>query len=302
MTDEKKLVCRICGCELAVNVAVSCSKCKVPFHPECWEYNEGCGIYGCGSNTNEQYVLPEGGAVVAIDEESRPAFSPWPYVERLARSLPRWGQVHGTAAVLGAIGPLFVVLLAALLTFVEKGWSGGAYFLERLFTRVIFDGHAWAIFSVGPVSGLICSLLEPYEREHGFKLAAINLSLSSAAFWFREDIRSVLGYHTGLAVGAITFLMFAIIGCSNLASRIYQRHGNTLKRAMGTVVLLAAFFITLTVAKRGYLRSLNELKEILVFSTFGLAAIAPQLVFTKSALCHRLKAEEAERQEEDSSS
>ena len=78
MTDEKKLVCRICGCELAVNVAVSCSKCKVPFHPECWEYNEGCGIYGCGSNTNEQYVLPEGGAVVAIDEESRPAFSPWP--------------------------------------------------------------------------------------------------------------------------------------------------------------------------------------------------------------------------------
>ena len=39
--------CPVCGHELARPIS-SCSSCHTPHHADCWSYNEGCAIFGCG--------------------------------------------------------------------------------------------------------------------------------------------------------------------------------------------------------------------------------------------------------------
>lgn len=43
--------CPVCG-EQALEGLVNCSKCLVPHHNACWEYNGKCGIYACGASTS----------------------------------------------------------------------------------------------------------------------------------------------------------------------------------------------------------------------------------------------------------
>lgn len=40
--------CGVCGEEAAAR-RVLCAKCATPHHSECWEYQGGCSIFGCGS-------------------------------------------------------------------------------------------------------------------------------------------------------------------------------------------------------------------------------------------------------------
>ncbi|MEK6237836.1 MAG: hypothetical protein N2C14_24260, partial [Planctomycetales bacterium] len=40
-------VCRICG-ESIAEEPIFCNACRTPHHLDCWEYNDGCSIYGCG--------------------------------------------------------------------------------------------------------------------------------------------------------------------------------------------------------------------------------------------------------------
>ncbi len=46
--EEEHLYCQICGEELAESL-VWCSQCKTPHHADCWQFNNGCSTYGCGS-------------------------------------------------------------------------------------------------------------------------------------------------------------------------------------------------------------------------------------------------------------
>lgn len=39
--------CPVCGQSLSKPIS-SCASCHTPHHAECWEYNEGCSIFGCG--------------------------------------------------------------------------------------------------------------------------------------------------------------------------------------------------------------------------------------------------------------
>lgn len=40
--------CQVCGEEM--NEAVICRSCLTPHHGDCWAYNGGCAIYGCGNH------------------------------------------------------------------------------------------------------------------------------------------------------------------------------------------------------------------------------------------------------------
>jgi len=58
--NEKEINCPVCACpieendgECGGNVKI-CPACDTPHHNDCWEYNEGCAIYGCSST-----LLPE---------------------------------------------------------------------------------------------------------------------------------------------------------------------------------------------------------------------------------------------------
>ena len=41
-----KAKCPICACEIH-EPPVICNRCGVEYHADCWDYNEGCAIYGC---------------------------------------------------------------------------------------------------------------------------------------------------------------------------------------------------------------------------------------------------------------
>ncbi|MBI5140122.1 MAG: hypothetical protein HZA94_01585 [Candidatus Vogelbacteria bacterium] len=41
--------CRVCGDQLGNEQQVVCKLCETPHHLECWKFNSGCAIYGCGS-------------------------------------------------------------------------------------------------------------------------------------------------------------------------------------------------------------------------------------------------------------
>ena len=41
-------VCIVCRTEIP-GENVSCPSCGACFHPDCWDYNGGCGVYGCES-------------------------------------------------------------------------------------------------------------------------------------------------------------------------------------------------------------------------------------------------------------
>jgi hypothetical protein len=41
-------VCTVCQCEVMANEPVTvCPECQTTYHTECWQYNGGCGVYGC---------------------------------------------------------------------------------------------------------------------------------------------------------------------------------------------------------------------------------------------------------------
>ena len=40
--------CPVCTTELSRHGLVLCQKCSTPHHRQCWTFNKGCGVYGCG--------------------------------------------------------------------------------------------------------------------------------------------------------------------------------------------------------------------------------------------------------------
>jgi hypothetical protein len=46
--------CKICGDPLRGEVAC-CSICLTPHHADCWDYQAGCAVYGCGSTRAERF-------------------------------------------------------------------------------------------------------------------------------------------------------------------------------------------------------------------------------------------------------
>jgi hypothetical protein len=47
-TDAVSRLCAVCQCEFAQSEArVACPGCGAEYHPECWEENHGCAVYGC---------------------------------------------------------------------------------------------------------------------------------------------------------------------------------------------------------------------------------------------------------------
>lgn len=47
--------CPVCQTELTRHGLVLCQKCSTPHHRQCWTFNKGCGVFGCGCRV---LVLP----------------------------------------------------------------------------------------------------------------------------------------------------------------------------------------------------------------------------------------------------
>ena len=47
-SDADQLLCPVCQCRVQPEEpTVTCPECEIRYHRECWEYNGGCGVYGC---------------------------------------------------------------------------------------------------------------------------------------------------------------------------------------------------------------------------------------------------------------
>ena len=46
--------CQVCGESLSQRAVVLCRRCSTPHHLECWRFNKGCSMYGCGSRISQK--------------------------------------------------------------------------------------------------------------------------------------------------------------------------------------------------------------------------------------------------------
>lgn len=53
-------ICTVCGCKILEGATVSCPRCDIPHHEDCWNYNGGCGVYACNPNTKAVAVAKPG--------------------------------------------------------------------------------------------------------------------------------------------------------------------------------------------------------------------------------------------------
>ena len=63
--------CIVCG-DPVLGPARPCERCEAPHHPECWEYSEGCAVYGCRG----ALVLAQAAVQARLAAENLPAVPP----------------------------------------------------------------------------------------------------------------------------------------------------------------------------------------------------------------------------------
>lgn len=55
VTISDDTACPVCGDQL-VHKVVYCRQCQMPHHADCWNYSEGCAIYGCGGRRKSKRI------------------------------------------------------------------------------------------------------------------------------------------------------------------------------------------------------------------------------------------------------
>lgn len=128
--------CRVCGEPLAGQAAVACCACGTMHHDQCWRFNRGCSVYGCGSRSA---TAPEPGLMRlpggSFDLVTR-LHPGWTILSAAAVACSLMGLILGTEGALELI-PLFA---NALLLSVAATIAAAA---SRV--RLRFDAAAGAV-------------------------------------------------------------------------------------------------------------------------------------------------------------
>lgn len=95
LQSSGSVTCGVCGAVIEGQRYIVCPSCETPHHADCWDYNEGCSVFGCATRHPLDVVLSQEDA-----EDLRRAVS--------ARHAQVW-RWRAVAAVLG----LVLVSLAA---------------------------------------------------------------------------------------------------------------------------------------------------------------------------------------------
>lgn len=137
--DEHRAVCQVCGDELDEPI-VRCPVCDTPHHQDCWEYNEGCSIFGCKAalSTARKAPEPHGPIIVIGDGDPVSHRGPAPLLPtNWTDGLPPWLQENLTFALtLG--GGTGLLLGIQFIRWASRGSSwlgffgGGVAFLSVL--------------------------------------------------------------------------------------------------------------------------------------------------------------------------
>lgn len=126
--------CPVCAEDFGDDALVVCTGCETIHHRDCFEYNQQCGVYGCGGTLGRPRRLAGGRdpGLVEIQLVEVPGRAPTPTVDkppwrgadatgsRRGRPRPRWGVSVPLSFVAGLV---FLGLIGA----VGKGGSSRSY-------------------------------------------------------------------------------------------------------------------------------------------------------------------------------
>ena len=65
----EQLICPVCHSPLEDEPTIECTACQTPHHQECWEYIEGCAIFGCSERTDKGAQIERANALSVPAEE-----------------------------------------------------------------------------------------------------------------------------------------------------------------------------------------------------------------------------------------
>mgnify|MGYP001552977296 CR=1 FL=1 len=65
----EQLICPVCHSPLDDEPTIECSACQTPHHQECWDYIEGCAIFGCSERTDKGAQIDRANALSVPAEE-----------------------------------------------------------------------------------------------------------------------------------------------------------------------------------------------------------------------------------------
>lgn len=115
---DHEAACPVCG-EGVGAAPTRCLICDAPHHFDCWEYNEGCGVYGCNAQPKTRKPATDVGTV------DLPAKLGLPY-KRTGSYAGVWWVPPGAAAA--AIG----FELIAILAFAAGNFAGGVGWMAAM--------------------------------------------------------------------------------------------------------------------------------------------------------------------------
>lgn len=283
--------CTICGCLVTEGPVVACDRCGTPFHKDCWEFNEGCAVYGCGTTTCRawQPPVPVDGGVMVIAEGTKPPFRLAPVVEAAVRRLPRWGR---------SLVPLVVIGLGGAAAVIGVGsWVFGSL------------PHPQGMLTLAGICiacSLLAGLMADVLRRWPLTVAALSYGLGALVMNLTEAPGE-----PGRTLVFGSFLVSLVLGSLGLVEAVLGRRWvravfspavRGLGRGLATMGVLVLIFLGLQVYNGGRLSGLfstRHLAEAVVFALMGLSVTAPPLALSSSALMHRLKAEAAREAEDE---
>ena len=115
---DREAACPVCG-EGVGPAPTRCRICDAPHHFDCWEYNEGCGVYGCNAQPRPRAKAADVGTV------DLPAKLGMPH-KRTGSYAGVWWVPPGAAAA--AIG----FELIGILAFAAGNFAGGAGWMTAM--------------------------------------------------------------------------------------------------------------------------------------------------------------------------
>lgn len=266
--------CPVCGEAADPVTAVACSDCSAPHHPECWEYNGGCSLFGCGSSDQIDFSKVQGALAklekrqLKIDERTRAPVR-WGQV---AKGVGRWVRhrardLPGTLAA-GIGGALFSI---AAYQVIQPPMGDDA----RLYMAIMLTGGLYGLFS---------PFLAPFQSRRP-RAAALTSVLGFGGLFLLGDWLQVKGDLAMLLVVPLFFLAFLFSSSMSEAVAGYRTYlGEKLGRlALPARLVLSWFFAvglmlgTVYIDRSGTLPSNRIIMEIAMWGLLAAGTAAPAL-------------------------
>jgi hypothetical protein len=281
---SEAITCGVCGDEVAEDVGVACLRCSSPHHSDCWDFNQGCAVFGCGGHAHvafaERAAALHHEGVTLTETTPAPPWTPWPYVEGLWRRfrsrLPFvWRTVP--AGLGGAFVAVFVAsvlradpvrkdeIVAAMLL------AGGAYGLVAPFLAPwMLRAPGWLGASAFAASMVCFGIIDGFRLRNEIAIpffvvvfaAALTFSacVSEVIAGYRTRLGQALGSWGALARGVIAWLAvaFVIVMIANLEDMRFQLDEELLTIALSMGLMGGAVAVpAMEQGKKAFLSAIN---------------------------------------------